>query len=84
MSIIAFDDSTYLGVPKKDGEPTPQPTNNQYNNYNNNYNSQPQPDNNVMDNPQPTPAMSSFCSNCGTQLSADTTFCPNCGTPKSN
>ena len=26
----------------------------------------------------------SFCTNCGTQLSQDTVYCPNCGTPKSN
>ena len=26
----------------------------------------------------------SICTNCGTQLSANTVYCPNCGTPKSN
>ena len=82
MSIIAFDDSTYLGVPKKENNTT-QPQNNGYNNYNN-YN-QPQNNDFMNDqNTQPTNLGSTFCSNCGTQLSQDTTFCPNCGTPKSN
>ena len=82
MSILAFDDSTYLGVPKKENNAT-QPQNN-YNN--NSYNSQPQSNNDYMNN-QDTPMAnigSTFCSNCGTQLSQDTSFCPNCGTPKSN
>ena len=82
MSILAFDDSTYLGVPKKENNAT-QPQNN-YNN--NSYNSQPQSNNDYMNNQDSQIANvgSTFCSNCGTQLSQDTTFCPNCGTPKSN
>lgn len=68
MSIIAFDDSTYLGVPKKENNTT-QPQNNDFMN---------------NQNPQQVNVGSTFCSNCGTQLSADTTFCPNCGTPKTN
>jgi hypothetical protein len=68
MGILAFDSSTYLGVPKKENsDVTPQPM-------------QPvQP----MEQPQPAQP-TSYCSNCGASLPAGTAFCPNCGTQKTN
>ena len=77
MGILAFDSSTYLGVPNKDGSfgqnnnPNPAPM--------------PTPTYNPTENVNPTPAApTSYCTNCGAALPAGTTFCPNCGTQKTN
>lgn len=75
MAILAFDSSTYLGVPQKDGSfgnnnnPTPAPT--------------PAPAAPVSAPAEPA-APTRYCANCGTALPEDSAFCPNCGTPKAN
>lgn len=71
MAILAFDSSTYLGVPNKDGTfgkkddlaPNPSPA------------APAEPT-----APQPT----KYCANCGSALTEESAFCPNCGTPKAN
>ena len=79
MAILAFDSSTYLGVPTKEGvspqpqpSPTPTPT---MNTEQNTMVSQPQ---------QPVNPTTGSCPNCGTQLQPGTEFCPNCGNKVTN
>jgi len=83
MAILAFDSSTYIGVPQKESTNTnPNPIPPQATTNVNNVGIQPVTNfnNNVA---QPTQT-TSYCSNCGTALPAGTAFCPNCGTKKTN
>lgn len=89
MAILAFDSSTYLGVPGKENvtpNPNPNPNNNQFNGTTE-INQNPVPNGPTVENQSASVTaapVASFCPNCGTQLKAEEAFCPNCGTPKTN
>ena len=80
MAILAFDSSTYLGVPGKENannnqQPIqPNYPNNAVNNQVNNMNYQQ----------NTSTVQTTYCRNCGNMLNASDAFCQNCGTPRSN
>ncbi len=70
LSILAFDKSEYLGVPKD---------NNTANN-NNSFNDNSGTTSNMANISSGDETF--YCSNCGTKLNSNSLYCPNCGTKK--
>ena len=90
LAILAFDKSTYIGIPTSNMQPAgpipPQSSTNTTSiSVENNPADNLQSANEINSNPtlEQTPNIT-FCTNCGQSLPEGTIFCPNCGTPKTS